>query len=110
MLMSKATRAEMRHILMGMVFICVACTAVANLYCAVVYEGVFMVRSRGWAYLDTSPARFYFSVIASLVVVPSGAFLGWIGLMGAKDQRVFYEPPPIEPRFEDPAKSSRLKP
>lgn len=95
---------ELRQVLTGLVFLGLAGVAAANLFCALVYGEVFLVRDAPSVTLDVSPTSFLVSAAASLTMSPVLAFMGWTAIKGARDERRFRKVLPHAPRLIDDSK------
>lgn len=111
MFSSRAKRAEIKQILMGLAALGGAFVGIANLICAVAYGAVFLTRgSSDWTTLDAAPFRFFFSVAASLIATPFLALMGVLAIKGARDERRFLESAPYRPHYEEPTHTSGFQP
>lgn len=105
---SRAARAGLKQILLGLVLIGAGCAAMANLLCAVLYGAVFISvpRSLDWVHFDASPIGFVLSVAMSLAAAPFFLLMGIVGIKGARDERRFLERLYTDrPRYEDESRT-----
>ena len=109
MLGGRAIRYEIRQVALGLLMIGLAGAALANLVCAVRYGAVFTSRGPDWAYFDTRPLSFIYSVVASTIMLPFGVLMGIVTIKGARDERRFFAKRRFRPRLVDPSRISHLQ-
>ena len=107
--LAESRRAQLRQIFIGAALLGAAVAAFANIMCAFVYGGVFLARGPGWAYFDTEPVRFLFSLGVSVIGIIGLSLLGGISILGARDERRFLERLRAAPRYEDPTHTVTLR-
>ena len=82
-------RAEVRRVLSGAALLLISGTGLANLFCAIAYGAVFLVRGGSdWTYWSDSPFAFALSVIVSLIVAPVGFLFGIVLVDLREDRRM----------------------